>query len=70
MVKVTPARSMGKRFSPFRRRQVFEAAMTSLKTMRRAVFWDRAPFVRTVRWRTVAKTLSIGLAVRRWSQTL
>lgn len=34
--------------------------MTSLKTISLAVFDDREPFVRTVRWRTVAKTLSIG----------
>jgi hypothetical protein len=33
-----------------------------------AVLADRAPFVRTVRCRTVAKTLSIGFDVRRWSQ--
>src|SRR6187200_116021 len=33
-----------------------------------AVFADRAPFVRTVRCRTVANTLSIGFDVRRWSQ--
>ena len=38
--------------------------MTSLKTMSRAVFWDRAPFVRTVWCLTVANTLSTGLAVR------
>lgn len=30
--------------------------MTSLKTIHLAVFDDREPFVRTVRWRTVAKT--------------
>src|SRR4029078_11114517 len=33
-----------------------------------AVFADRARFVRTVRCRTVANTLSIGFDVRRWSQ--
>jgi hypothetical protein len=33
-----------------------------------AVFADRAPFVLTVRCRTVANTLSIGFDVRRWSQ--
>jgi hypothetical protein len=44
--------------------------MTSLNTIRRAVACESAPFVRTVRCRTVAKTLSTGLAVRRWSQTL
>lgn len=30
-----------------------------------AVFCDSAPLVRTVRWRTVANTLSIGFEVRR-----
>lgn len=39
--------------------------MTSLKTISLAVFDDREPFVRTVRWRTVAKALSIGFDVRR-----
>src|SRR6266852_5743479 len=33
-----------------------------------AGFADRAPFVLTVRCRTVANTLSIGFDVRRWSQ--
>ena len=37
-------------------------------TISLAVFADRAPFVRTVRCRTVANTLSIGFDVRRWSQ--
>src|SRR5260370_21786311 len=32
------------------------------------VFADRAPFVLTVRCRTVANTLSIGFDVRRWFQ--
>ncbi len=47
------------------RRQIFEAAMTSLKTIRRALVGDSDPFVRTVLCRTVAKTLSIGFDVRR-----
>jgi branched-chain amino acid transport system substrate-binding protein len=42
--------------------------VTSLNTISLAVFVDRAPFVRTVRCRTVANTLSIGFDVRRWSQ--
>src|SRR5439155_2457672 len=46
--------------SPFSRRQVFAAAMTSLNTISRAVSCDSAPLVRTVRCRTVANTLSIG----------
>src|SRR5206468_4054962 len=66
--KVTPAMTFGNWFSPFSRRQVFAAAMISLKTMSRAVLCDSAPLVRTVRCRTVANTLSIGFAVRRWSQ--
>jgi hypothetical protein len=36
-------------FSPFNRRHVFAAALTSLNTMSLAVFAERAPFVRTVR---------------------
>jgi hypothetical protein len=42
--------------------------VTSLNTISLAVVADRDPFVRTVRWRTVANTLSIGFDVRRWSQ--
>ena len=42
--------------------------MISLKTMSRAVSCESAPFVRTVRWRTVAKALSIGFDVRRCVQ--
>jgi len=41
-------------------RQVFDAAITSLKTIKRAVSCDSAPFIRTVRCLTVAKTLSMG----------
>ena len=59
--KVTPWTTLGNWFSPFSRRQVFEAAMTSLNTMSRAVSCDSAPLVRTVLCRTVANTLSIGL---------
>jgi len=58
LVNLTPAMTRGKRFSPFNRRQVLDAAITSLKTMRHAVRCESAPFVRTVLWRTVAKTLS------------
>jgi hypothetical protein len=43
----------------------FEAARTKVKTISFAVLCESAPLVRTVRCRTVAKTLSIGLAVRR-----
>src|SRR5215212_3072400 len=49
--------TLGNWFSPFSRRRVFAAAMTSLKTISRAVSCDSAPLVRTVRWRTVANTL-------------
>ena len=66
--KVTPATTFGNWFSPFNRRQVLDAAITSLNTMRRAVSCDSAPFMRTVRCLTVANTLSIGFEVRRWSQ--
>ena len=38
--------------------------MTSLKSMSGAVLCDKLPLVRTVRCRTVAKTLSIGLVTR------
>ncbi len=50
------------------RGQVLTAAITSLNTISRAVSCDSAPLVRTVRCRTVANRLSIGLDVRRWSQ--
>jgi hypothetical protein len=36
-----------------------------LKTIASAVLFDRQPFDRIVRWRTVAKVLSMGLVVRR-----
>src|SRR5712672_2398268 len=65
---LTPWTTFGNWFSPFNRRQVFAAAVTSLNTMSLAVLVDRAPFVLTVRCRTVANTLSIGFDVRRWSQ--
>ena len=42
--------------------------MINLKTMSRAVSGDSAPFMRTVRCRTVAKALSIGFDVRRCVQ--
>ncbi len=45
---VTPATTFGNWFSPFSLRRVFEAAMTSLKTIRRAVTGDSDPLVRTV----------------------
>jgi len=36
-----------------------------LKIIARAVLFERHPFERTVRWRTVANVLSIGFVVRR-----
>ncbi len=42
--------------------------MISLNTMVFAVSCDKAPFMRTVRWRTVANTLSIGFVVRKCVQ--
>ena len=63
--KVTPATTFGNWFSPLSRRQPLAAAITSLNTMSRAVVGDSAPFVRTVRCRTVANTLSIGFVVRK-----
>src|SRR6516165_10568487 len=63
-----PWTTFGNWFSPFNRRHVFAAALTSLNTMSLAVLADRAPLVRTVRSCTVANTLSIGFDVRRWSQ--
>jgi len=65
---LTPRTTFGNWFSPFNRRHVLAAAETSLKTMSLAVLGDSDPFVRTVRCRTVASTLSIGFEIRRWSQ--
>ena len=46
---LTPWTTLGNWFSPFNRRHVFAAAVTSLKTISLAVFADSDPFVRTVR---------------------
>ncbi len=64
-VNLMPSTTRGNWFAPFSRRHFFEAARTRVKTISFTVFCERAPFVRTVRRRTVANTLSIGLAVRR-----
>jgi hypothetical protein len=54
---------------PFSRRQVFDAAITSLNTISLAVVDDNEPFVRTVLCRTVANTLSaISSRVRRMAR--
>src|SRR5207253_8693550 len=64
-LNVTPRTSFGNWLVPSRRRQLFCAASSSLKTIASAVRLDRHPFDRMVRWRTVAKVLSMGLVVRR-----
>jgi hypothetical protein len=46
---LTPAITFGNWFSPISRRQVFEAAITSLNTISRAVVEESEPLVRTVR---------------------
>jgi len=64
----TPWISFGNWLWPSIRRQLFWAASTSLKTMASAVLFDRQPFDRMVRCRTVAKVLSIGFVVRKCFQ--
>jgi hypothetical protein len=46
---------------PFRRRQVFDAAQSSLNTIILAVVDDSEPLVRTVLCRTVANTFLNGI---------
>src|SRR5262249_108930 len=60
----TPVISFGNWLWPSRRRQLFSAACASLKTMAIAVLFERHPLERTVRCRTVANVLSMGLVVR------
>jgi len=60
--------TFGNRFVPLRRRQVFDATTISLNTISLAVADETESLVRTVRCRTVAKTLSMGLVVRKCSQ--
>src|ERR1700730_15639746 len=67
-LNVTPRTSFGTWLCPSRRRQLFCAPSTSLKTIASAVPFDRQPFDRMVRWRTVAKVLSMGLVVRKCFQ--
>ena len=59
-LNVTPRTSFGNWLWPSRRRQLFCAPSSSLKTIASAVLLDRQPFDRIVRWRTVAKVLSMG----------
>src|SRR5881392_3058568 len=63
-----PVISFGNWLWPSRRRQLFSAACASLKTMATAVLFERHPLERTVRCRTVANVLSMGLVVRRCFQ--
>src|ERR1700736_381792 len=60
-VNFTPWISFGNWLWPSIRRQLFCAPSTSLKTMASAVLFDRQPFDRMVRCRTVAKVLSNGV---------
>src|ERR1700680_2206237 len=67
-LNVTPRTSFGNWLCPSSRRQLFCAPSSNLKTIASAVLLDRQPFDRIVRWRTVAKVLSMGLVVRRCFQ--
>src|SRR6266849_1718940 len=58
-LNVTPRTSFGNWLWPSRRRQLFCAASSSLKTIASPVLLDRQPFDRIVRWRTVAKVFSV-----------
>src|SRR5271169_5090451 len=62
-VNLTPWISFGNWLWPSMRRQFLCAPSTSLKTMASAVLFDRQPFDRMVRCRTVAKVLSMGFVV-------
>src|SRR5258705_13048236 len=53
-LNVTPRTSFGNWLWPSRRRQLFCAPSSNLKTIASAVLFDRQPFDRIVRWRTVA----------------
>ena len=64
----TPWISFGNRLWPSVRRQLFCVPSTSLKTMARAVLFDRQPFDRMVACRTVARLLSMG--IRRFGRGL
>ena len=63
-VNLIPWISFGNWLWASMRRQFLCAPSTSLKTMASAVLFDRQPFDRMVRCRTVAKVLSIGFVVR------
>src|SRR5215469_7326746 len=63
-----PVISFGNWLWPSRRRQLFSAACASLKITAIAVLFERHPLERTLRCRTVANVLSMGLVVRRCFQ--
>ena len=67
-MNLTPWITFGNSLCPSRRRQLFSAAWGSLKIMASAVLFERHPFDRAVRWRIVAKVLSMGLVVRKCFQ--
>ncbi len=69
-LKAIPWTSSGRRFAPSSFRHFAWADIISLKAMARPVFRLRQPLVLPVRWRTVAKVLSIGFEVRMCFQTL
>src|SRR5664280_1715915 len=62
-VNFTPWISFGNWLWPSSRRQLFWAPSTSLNTIASAVLFERQPFERIVRCRTVAKVLSIGFVM-------
>ncbi|MET4045927.1 hypothetical protein ABIC03_007664 [Bradyrhizobium sp. RT6a] len=59
----TIATTLGNGFVLLSRRQVLDAAITSLNTIGLAVVGDKEPFVRRVLYRSVADTRSMGLVV-------
>jgi len=67
-LNLTPVMSFGNWFLPRNRSQVFSASLITLKTINSMVFMDKQPFDRLVRWRTVAKVLSMGFVVLMWVQ--
>lgn len=60
----------GRRLAPSSFRHFACADIISLKAMASPVFRLKHPLVLPVRWRTVAKVLSMGLEVRMCFQTL
>jgi len=64
-VTATPSMTCGNRAWLLPPRRACAAGRTSMKIISVVVACDDAALVRTVGWRTVAKTLSIGMPVRR-----